>query len=91
MTKFAKNIKVEKKVFFFIKDIIIDFGTTMKFLTFLTEIEQNLIIRVQIYLQVWQIKDQKYAYSGHIGNFIQNVTKIYQNLNFYHLSLILTF
>lgn len=46
----------------------------------LSEIEEILIARANVLVQVQQIKGQQFSYSGHTVNFMQNVTKVYRKL-----------
>lgn len=46
----------------------------------LSEIEEILITEAHVHVQIRQIKGQQFSYSGHIVNFMQNVTKVYQKL-----------
>ena len=58
----------------------LDVGAIPPHLPQLTQIEEQLIARVHVHLQVWQIKGQQYKYKHHIVNFMQNTTKVYDKL-----------
>ena len=58
----------------------LDVGAVPPHLPQLTQIEEQLIARVHVHLQVWQIKGQQYKYKHHIVNFMQNTTKVYDKL-----------
>jgi hypothetical protein len=46
----------------------------------LSEIEEMLIARIHVHIQVWQVKGQQYKYKGHVVNFMQNTSKLYTKL-----------
>ncbi|KAL5615053.1 uncharacterized protein BROUX77_000890 [Berkeleyomyces rouxiae] len=46
----------------------------------LSQVEEMLIARVQIFMEVRRVRDQQYRYSGHAVNFLQNVVKVYDQL-----------
>jgi len=56
-----------------------------------TQIKKMLITRIHFYVKVQQIRGGQYRYSGHIINFRQNITKLYQTLSLLsqNLSIIL--
>ena len=57
-----------------------DVGSIPEHLPELTQIEEQLIARVHVHLQVWQVKGQQYKYKSHIVNFMQNTPKVYNKL-----------
>jgi len=57
-----------------------DVGLVPGHLPKLTEIEEMLIARVHVHVQVWQVKGQQYKYKSHVVNFMQNTAKIYDRL-----------
>jgi hypothetical protein len=46
----------------------------------LTQIEEMLIARVHVFVEVRQVRGQQYKYSGHVVNFLRNTGKIYDKL-----------
>ncbi len=46
----------------------------------LSEIEEILIAKDHVHVQVRPIKGQQFSHSGHTVNFMQNVTKVYRKL-----------
>ena len=57
-----------------------DVGTVPEQLPELTQIEEQLIARVHVHLQVWQVKGQQYKYKSYVVNFMQNTSKVYNKL-----------
>lgn len=58
-----------------------DVGSIPDNLPSLREIEEILIAKAHVHVQIQQIKGQQFFYSGHTVNFMQNVTKVYQKLS----------
>ena len=58
----------------------LDVGLVPDHLPELTQIEELLIARVHVHLQVWQVKGQQYKYRSHVVDFMQNTPKIYHKL-----------
>ena len=46
----------------------------------LSEIEEMLIARVHVAMQVRQVHGQQYKYSGHVVNFLRNTGRVYNSL-----------
>jgi len=46
----------------------------------LTQVEEMLIAKVHVMVEVHQIRGQQYRYSGHVCNFLRDVGKIYNKL-----------
>lgn len=46
----------------------------------LTEIEEQLIARVHVAVQVRQVRGQQYKYSGHVVNFLRDTARVYNEL-----------
>ena len=46
----------------------------------LTEIEEQLIARIHVAIQVRQVRGQQYKYSGHVVNFLRNTAHVYEAL-----------
>ena len=57
-----------------------DVGSIPDNLPSLREIEEILIAKAHVHVQIRQIKGQQFFYSGHTVNFMQNDTKVYQKL-----------
>ena len=45
-----------------------------------SEIEEMLIARVHVAMQVRQVRGQQYKYSGHVINFLRNTGRVYNSL-----------
>jgi hypothetical protein len=46
----------------------------------LTQVEEMLISRVHVFIEIRQIRGQQYQYKGHVVNFLRDVGKIYSKL-----------
>jgi ATP-dependent DNA helicase PIF1 len=57
-----------------------DVGSVPDYLPALTEIEEMLIARAHVHVQVRQVKGQQFKYTGHTVIFMQNTSKIYDKL-----------
>jgi hypothetical protein len=64
----------------FSKDNLMDPGSVPEHLPALTQVEEMLIARVHVCLEVRQIRGQQYKYTGHIINFLRDVGKVYRKL-----------
>ena len=49
-------------------------------LLLLTSIEEMVISRVHVSMQVWLVRGQQYKYKGHICNFSKDTARIYRKL-----------
>ena len=58
----------------------LDLGPTPAHLPALSEVEEMLIARAHVHVQVRQIRGQQYQYSGHTVSFMQNTQKLYTKL-----------
>ena len=54
-----------------------DPGPLPQGLPVLTTVEEMLIARVHVFMEVHQVRGQQYKYSGHVCNFLRDVGKIY--------------
>ena len=45
-----------------------------------TQVEEMLIARVHIFMEVRRVRGQQYKYSGHVVSFLQNVAQVYRQL-----------
>jgi hypothetical protein len=46
----------------------------------LTQVEEMLIARVHVFLEVRQIRGQQYKYIGHVINFLRDIGTVYRKL-----------
>ena len=51
-----------------------------RYLPKFTQVEEILIAKVHVVVEVYQIRGQQYRYSGHVCNFLRDVGKIYNKL-----------
>jgi hypothetical protein len=58
----------------------LDFGDVSVFLPPLTQVEEQLIARVYIHVDVCLFRSQQYKYKGHIINFLHDMGRIYSQL-----------
>ena len=56
-------------------------SSVLKHLSELTQVEEHLIARLHVHIQVWQIKGQQFKYKSHVMTFIQNTSKVYNKLS----------
>ena len=73
--KDANNLKDLTLPPLFSKSNGLNLGPIPSFLPILTTVEELLIARVYIYLQVVHIHSQQYRYTGHVYYFSQNIPK----------------
>ena len=50
------------------------------FLPALTDVEEILIARIKVAIQVWLVKGAQWKYTGHVVNFMRDTGKIYRKL-----------
>ena len=58
----------------------LDVGSIPEHLSELTQIEEHLIARLHVHIQVWQVKGQQFKYKSHVVTFMQNTAKVYNKL-----------
>ena len=58
----------------------LDVSSVPEHLSELTQVEEHLIARLHIHIQVWQIKGQQFKYKSHVVTFMQNILKVYDKL-----------
>ncbi len=58
----------------------LDVGSVPEHLSELTQVEEHLIARLHVHIQVWQIKGQQFKYKSHVVTFMQNTPKVYDKL-----------
>ena len=46
----------------------------------LTQVEEMLIARVHVFVEIRQVRGQQYKYSGHVCNFLRDIGKVYTRL-----------
>ena len=71
----------------FTENNCLDVGSVPEHLSELTQNEEHLIARLHVHIQVWQVKGQQFKYKSHVGTFMQNTAKVYNNFHFYPLNL----
>ncbi|RKK07529.1 hypothetical protein BFJ65_g17734 [Fusarium oxysporum f. sp. cepae] len=72
--------KKEDDPWFFSAENQLDFGLIPAFLPQLTIVEEMLIARVHVFMNVMQVRGQQYKYRGHIVHFLRDVGKVYRQL-----------
>ncbi|KAF6516931.1 hypothetical protein HZS61_004134 [Fusarium oxysporum f. sp. conglutinans] len=72
--------KKEDEPWFFSAENQLDFGLIPAFLPQLTIVEEMLIARVHVFVNVMQVRGQQYKYRGHIVHFLRDVGKVYSQL-----------
>jgi hypothetical protein len=70
----------EDSPFFFSRENALDFGAVPSHLPELSQVEEMLIARVHVHVQVFQYRGQQYKYSGHVINFLRDVGSVYSQL-----------
>ncbi len=58
----------------------LDFGDIPAGLLELSEVEQQLIARVHVHVEVFLYRGQQYKYRGHVVNFLRDVSKVFDQL-----------
>jgi ATP-dependent DNA helicase PIF1 len=70
----------ERRRSWFAPDNNLDLGAVPDHLPELNDVEEMLIARAHVHVQVRQIRGQQYQYAGHTVCFMQNTQKIYNKL-----------
>jgi len=65
--------KAEDEPELFSKENLMDPGSIPEHLPALTQVEEMLIARVHVFIEVRQVRGQQYKYTGHVINFLQDV------------------
>ncbi|KPM39851.1 hypothetical protein AK830_g6688 [Neonectria ditissima] len=65
---------------FFSADNALELGDVLAHLPTLTQVEEMLIARVYVHVQVFQYRGQQYKYRGHVINFLRDVGSVYTQL-----------
>ena len=78
--KDTKSLKDLSKPFLFGDANNMDPGTVPEHLPTLTEVEEMIITRVHVHLQVARVRGQQYRYTGHVVCFGQNTPKTWKQL-----------
>jgi hypothetical protein len=55
-------------------------GLLLTSLPQLTSVEEMLIARVHVFIDIRQVRGQQFKYKGHVVNFLQNTGRIYNTL-----------
>jgi hypothetical protein len=58
----------------------LDFGDVPAHLPQLSQVEEQLIARVHVHVEVFLYRGQQYKYRGHVVNFLRDVGKVYSQL-----------
>jgi hypothetical protein len=66
--------------YFFSADNQLDFGTVPTELPQLTPIEESLIARVHVHVNIMLVRGQQYKYRGHVVHFLREVGLVYHQL-----------
>jgi hypothetical protein len=66
--------------FFFSHENCLDFGDIPTELPSLTQVEEMVIARIHVFVNVMQIRGQQYLYRGHVVHFLRDVGKIFDQL-----------
>jgi len=65
--------KAEDEPELFSKENLMDPGSVPEHLLALTQVEEMLIARVHVFIEVRQVRGQQYKYTGHVINFLRDV------------------
>jgi hypothetical protein len=76
----AKSLKYPSEPFLFGDANNMDPGAVPEHLPTLTEVEEMIIARVHVHLQVARVRGQQYRYTGHVVCFGQNTPKTWKQL-----------
>ena len=71
---------VPQEIPFFSAENHLDFGDVPDFLPPLTQVEEQLIARVHVHVDICLFRGQQYKYKGHVINFLRDVGRIYSQL-----------
>ena len=64
----------------FTRSNCLDVDPVPEHLSELMQVEEHLIARLHVHIQVWQIKGQQFKYKSHVMTFMQNTPKVYNKL-----------
>ena len=76
---YNKIIRPGKPIFYSAANEL-DFGDMPAGLPELSEVEQQLIARVHVHVEVFLYRGQQYKYRGHTVNFLRDVSKVFDQL-----------
>jgi hypothetical protein len=74
------KVRRPEEPFFFSATNDLDFGNVPAELPELTQIEEQLIARVHVHIEVFLYRGRQYKYRGHIVHFLRNVGRVYDQL-----------
>ena len=74
----AKSLKNPSEPFLFSDANNMDPGAIPEYLPILTKVEEMIITRVHVHLQVARVRGQQYRYTGHVVYFGQNTLKTWR-------------
>jgi hypothetical protein len=74
------STKKDDEPFFMSAGNLMDPGGVPPNMPKLTQVEEMLIAKVHVMVEVHQIRGQQYRYSGHVCNFLRDVGKVYTKL-----------
>ena len=72
--------KKDDEPFLMSDDNFMDPGNVPAHLPKLTPVEDLLISRVQVFMEIHQVRGIQFKYTGHVCNFLKNIGKIYSKL-----------
>jgi ATP-dependent DNA helicase PIF1 len=78
--RYREEKKKPEDPLFFSAENHLDFGDVPDFLPPLTQVEEQLIARVHVHVDVCLFRGQQYKYKGHVINFLRDVGKICNQL-----------
>lgn len=70
----------EDEPYFFSAENELDFGSVPDHLPELSQVEEMLIARVHVCVDIYQVRGQQYKYRGHVINFLKDVGQVYNVL-----------
>ena len=74
------KIRRPDEPYFFSHENRLDFGVVPAHLPQLTQVEEMLIARVYVFVNIMQIRGQQHLYRGHVVHFLRDVGKVYNQL-----------
>ncbi|KAK0655304.1 hypothetical protein B0T16DRAFT_308355, partial [Cercophora newfieldiana] len=77
---YRDNNKRDDEPYFFSSGNKLDFGAVPDHLPSLTQVEEQLIARVHVHVDVYCVRGQQYKYKGHVTNFLRDVGSVYTQL-----------
>jgi hypothetical protein len=78
--RYRDRKRAEDEPDLFSKENFMDPGSVPRHLQPLTQVEEQLIARVHVHVEVRQVRGQQFKYTGHVINFLRDVGKVYKKL-----------